>query len=102
MRSKDAITKLNSLQSNAATLEALRVSKARANAEAIPEMLEYLHRIGYSVCNVAYRLLLRLMSGARKTTSINLMSYMLLVPKEKDPLAHLSIQFFEMLTQTGR
>lgn len=47
---KDAIDKLNSLQTNAATLEAVRASGGRSSAFAIPEMLEYLGRIGYSVC----------------------------------------------------
>lgn len=46
---KDAVELLNSLQSNAATLEALRASGGRLSAFAIPEMLEYLGRIGYSV-----------------------------------------------------
>ena len=45
----EAVDALNSLQSNAATLEALRASGGRASDFAIPEMLEYLHRIGYSV-----------------------------------------------------
>ncbi|EJD53691.1 tetrahydrofolylpolyglutamate synthase [Auricularia subglabra TFB-10046 SS5] len=43
----DAIEKLNTLQSNAATLEALRNSKGRLSEYAIPEMIEYLNRIGY-------------------------------------------------------
>jgi len=45
----EAVDALNSLQSNAATLEALRASGGRASDFAIPEMLEYLHRIGHSV-----------------------------------------------------
>ena len=45
----EAVDALNSLQSNAATLEALRASGGRMSDFAIPEMLEYLHRIGYSV-----------------------------------------------------
>ncbi|TFK55902.1 FolC bifunctional protein [Heliocybe sulcata] len=44
----DAVDSLNSLQSNAATLEALRASGGRMGEFAIPEMLEYLERIGYS------------------------------------------------------
>ncbi|KAF9008938.1 Mur ligase [Cyathus striatus] len=44
----DAIEKLNSLQSNAATLDAVKASGGRLSAFAIPEMLEYLSRIGYS------------------------------------------------------
>lgn len=45
----EAVDALNSLQSNAATLEAIRASGGRLGSFAIPEMLEYLHRIGYSV-----------------------------------------------------
>jgi hypothetical protein len=48
---QDAIDHLNSLQSNAETLNAIRASGGRSEF-AIPEMLEYLERIGYivSVC----------------------------------------------------
>jgi hypothetical protein len=45
----DAVDHLNSLQSNAATLDAVRASGGRLSEFAIPEMLEYLGRIGYSV-----------------------------------------------------
>ena len=45
---KDAVEHLNSLQSNAAALEAARAS-SRLSEFAIPEMLEYLGRIGYTV-----------------------------------------------------
>ncbi|RXW24644.1 hypothetical protein EST38_g1235 [Candolleomyces aberdarensis] len=45
---QEAVEKLNSLQSNAATLEAVRASGGRLSQFAIPEMLEYLGRIGYS------------------------------------------------------
>ena len=45
----DAVDHLNSLQSNAATLDAVRASGGRLSDFAIPEMLEYLGRIGYSV-----------------------------------------------------
>ncbi|KAF9476496.1 FolC bifunctional protein [Pholiota conissans] len=44
---QDAVESLNSLQSNAATLEAVRASGGRSSAFAIPEMLEYLEIIGY-------------------------------------------------------
>ncbi|KAG5341926.1 hypothetical protein C0989_006769 [Termitomyces sp. Mn162] len=44
---KDAVEHLNSLQSNAAALEAARAS-SRLTEFAIPEMLEYLGRIGYT------------------------------------------------------
>lgn len=46
---KDAIVLLNTLQSNAATLNAIKASGGRANDLAIPEMIEYLERIGYKV-----------------------------------------------------
>lgn len=46
---RDAIDHLNSLQSNAATLEAVRASGGRSSEFAIPEMLEFLKRIGYQV-----------------------------------------------------
>ena len=46
---QDAVEHLNSLQSNAATLEAVRVSGGRASEFAIPEMIEYLDRVGYTV-----------------------------------------------------
>ncbi|KAG7096792.1 hypothetical protein E1B28_004202 [Marasmius oreades] len=44
---KDAVQHLNSLQSNAATLDAVRASGGKSSNLAIPEMLEYLGRIGY-------------------------------------------------------
>ncbi|TFL05958.1 FolC bifunctional protein [Pterulicium gracile] len=44
----NAIELLNSLQSNAATLEAVRASGGRLSEFAIPEMVEYLERIGYT------------------------------------------------------
>ncbi|KAK7060501.1 Folylpolyglutamate synthetase [Paramarasmius palmivorus] len=44
---EDAIDALNSLQSNAATLDAVRASGGTLSTLAIPEMLEYLGRIGY-------------------------------------------------------
>jgi hypothetical protein len=46
---KDAIDLLNTLQSNAATLNAIKASGGRTNDLAIPEMIEYLERIGYKV-----------------------------------------------------
>ncbi|KAG8880255.1 Folylpolyglutamate synthetase [Tulasnella sp. 331] len=44
---KDAVDALNSLQSNAATIAAIRASGQRNTDFAIPEMIEYLGRIGY-------------------------------------------------------
>ncbi|KAF9518463.1 hypothetical protein BS47DRAFT_1371061 [Hydnum rufescens UP504] len=45
---RDAIEKLNSLQSNAATLDTVRAAGSQRSEFAIPEMIEYLDRIGYS------------------------------------------------------
>ncbi|KAF9464413.1 Mur ligase [Collybia nuda] len=45
---KDAVEQLNTLQSNAAALDAVRASGGRLSEFAIPEMLDYLERIGYS------------------------------------------------------
>ncbi len=45
----DAVEQLNSLQTNAATLEVVRASGGKSSDLAIPEMLEYLGRIGYAV-----------------------------------------------------
>ncbi|TRM67656.1 Mur ligase [Schizophyllum amplum] len=49
---RDAVDCLNSLQSNAATLEAVRASGGRLSEFAIPEMVEYLERIGYSTTDL--------------------------------------------------
>jgi hypothetical protein len=46
----DAVNRLNTLQTNAAALDAVRASGGRSSALAIPEMLEYLGGIGYTVC----------------------------------------------------
>ncbi|KAF8591432.1 FolC bifunctional protein [Ramaria rubella] len=45
---QDAVEKLNSQQTNAATLDAIRASGGRLNDSAIPEMIEYLTRIGHT------------------------------------------------------
>jgi folylpolyglutamate synthase len=45
----EAVEHLNSLQSNAVVLDAVRASGGRLSQFAIPEMLEYLERIGYQV-----------------------------------------------------
>lgn len=45
----EAIEALNTLQSNAATIAAIRASGGKANDLAISEMVEYLSRIGYSL-----------------------------------------------------
>ena len=48
----DALTHLNSLQSNAATLEALKSKGPILNQQSLPEMRDYLHRIGYSATDL--------------------------------------------------
>ncbi|KAG6336682.1 hypothetical protein ID866_2389 [Astraeus odoratus] len=45
---QDAIELLNSLQTNAAVLEAARAAGPRLNPNAIPEMIEFLERIEYT------------------------------------------------------
>ena len=52
---QDAITTLNSLQTNFATVEAIRKSKSRddMNKYSIPEAIEWLRRIGYQVRNLS-------------------------------------------------
>lgn len=50
---QDAITALNSLQSNFATIEKIRQSKEEKSRQSIPEMIEWLRRIGYQVCNLS-------------------------------------------------
>ncbi|KAF1799047.1 Mur ligase [Mucor lusitanicus] len=44
---KEAVDKLNSLQSNAALLEKLRKAGPRMNEKSLPEMRDYFKRIGY-------------------------------------------------------
>jgi folylpolyglutamate synthase len=46
---RDAIDALNSLQTNAAILEAVRAAGAKLNPNAIPEMIDYLRRVGLEV-----------------------------------------------------
>lgn len=46
----DAVGKLNSLQSNAAIIESVRKSRGALNMRSIPEMHEFLERLGYKVC----------------------------------------------------
>ncbi|KAI0650676.1 FolC bifunctional protein [Trametes meyenii] len=49
---RDAVDHLNSLQSNAAHLEAARLSGGRVSQFGIPETIEYLVRIGYSTSDL--------------------------------------------------
>jgi folylpolyglutamate synthase len=46
---RDAIDALNSLQTNAAVLEAVRAAGSKLNPNAIPEMIDYLRRVGLEV-----------------------------------------------------
>jgi folylpolyglutamate synthase len=58
----DAIECLNSLQSNKATLDAVKAAGGRLNDLAIPEMVEYWERIyDHKVCLRKALLLLHLM-----------------------------------------
>lgn len=54
---REAIDALNSLQTNAGTLEALRASGGKNSNLAIPEMIEYLRRIGYQVGHVYFNVI---------------------------------------------
>ena len=49
----EAIAALNTLQSNAAVIEAIRKSGGKLNDFAIPEMVEYLERIGWKVSSIS-------------------------------------------------
>lgn len=46
---KDAIEALNTLQTNAAVLEAVRAAGVKLNPNAILEMIDYLRRVGLEV-----------------------------------------------------
>ena len=46
---QDAVGALNTLQSNFATVDAIRKSGRSMNKNAIPEMIEWCRRIGYEV-----------------------------------------------------
>ena len=45
----DAVTALNTLQSNFSVLDAIRKSGRSMNKQAIPEMIEWCRRAGYEV-----------------------------------------------------
>ena len=51
-RNQSAVELLNSTQSNASILQALRASGGKLNERSMPEMNEYMNRLGYSVCRV--------------------------------------------------
>ena len=46
---QDAITALNTLQSNFSIVDAIRKSGGSMNKQAIPEMIEWCRRVGYEV-----------------------------------------------------
>jgi hypothetical protein len=46
---KAAITALNTIQTNYAIVKAIRDSGRSMNLNAIPEMIEWLHKVGYQV-----------------------------------------------------
>lgn len=50
MMNQDAVTSLNTLQSNFAIVDAIRKSGRKMNDQAIPEMIEWCNKIGYQVC----------------------------------------------------
>jgi len=66
---QDAVEHLNSLQSNAATLEAVRASGGRSSEFAIPEMIEYLKRVGYAVSKFKAVLLIDCLTYLLATTT---------------------------------
>lgn len=98
---RDAVSCLNSLQSNAATLEAIRASGGRLSNFAISEMLEYLERIGYQVnaCEILHIISDDSFSLASSTSWMWSIS---LAPKERDLPVHLLNQFYDTLVLIGR
>jgi hypothetical protein len=50
-KSQDAVASLNTLQSNFAVVVAIRESRQKMNEQAIPEMIEWLKKVGYQVCD---------------------------------------------------
>ncbi|KAL8869781.1 MAG: hypothetical protein Q9174_004013 [Haloplaca sp. 1 TL-2023] len=46
----DAVTALNTLQSNFAVIDAIKKTRGSLNTQAIPEMIEWCRRVGYEVC----------------------------------------------------
>ena len=46
----DAVSALNTLQSNFAIVDKIRKSSRGMNQQAIPEMIEWCRKIGYEVC----------------------------------------------------
>lgn len=80
---QDAINSLNTLQSNAATLAAVRATGILLNENAIAEMNEFVTRIGFTVCVTPGRVLLSHPFYSSPTTSMLSMSSMSLVQRVK-------------------
>ena len=107
---KEAVEHLNTLQSNAATLEAMRVSGAPTKPRyAIPEMTEFLGRIGYQVCEsiLCFGLLgitvrCSLFLDCSRKTLIDSTLYMLLGRKGKDLPAPSSTLYYGILFLLGK
>jgi hypothetical protein len=50
---QDAVAALNTLQSNFAIIDAIRKSGKKMNETAIPEMIDWLNKLGYQVRGAA-------------------------------------------------
>lgn len=49
---KEAIDRLNTLQSNASVVEAVRLNRSEMNQKSIPEMVQFWNRMGYAVSDL--------------------------------------------------
>ena len=67
---QDAVNSLNTLQSNAATLAAIRATGILLNENAITEMNEFVTRLGLTVCFTSDRISLSHAFHSSPTTSI--------------------------------
>lgn len=82
---QDAINTLNTLQSNAATIAAIRATGILSNESAIAEMNEFVARIGLTVLPfISNRIPLSHLSHLSQTTSTTSMSFISPVPRAKD------------------
>jgi len=80
---QDAINSLNTLQSNAASLAAVKATRVLLNENAISEMNGFVRRIGLTVCFTANRIVLSHAFYPSLTTSMPSMSFTSLVPRAK-------------------
>lgn len=99
---QDAVENLNSLQSNAATLEMVRASGGRSSAFAIPEMLEYLEIIGYKVLLISLWIVDKQLMASSLKTSMLSMSYTLPERREKVPPAPSQNLLYDKLCLAGK